>query len=235
LSPRRPRGPAWSHPSHTGTRAEGPDHDGDIDVGKGRTLTLKSADWPGPDARPQAAVGSASGPSAPPSLDVRFAIVHPNRVPEIPSQSFQRVRSSGLAILLVPRVQGEFLRAPLPSPTCSLLPRAGAGLAPVAGEPDTQCVSGNEKRGLQGSLLRARHRWSQGAMLAPVSGHQPRRVKTVLDLVGRVGDLRCDGARGQVLHISRWQPGTRQACRPARGPARRPPRCAAPARWRATW
>ena len=39
---------------------------------------------------------------------------------------------SGLAILLFRKVQGEFLRAPLPSPTCSLLPRAMAGLAPAS-------------------------------------------------------------------------------------------------------
>ena len=56
---------------------------------------------------------------------------------------------SGLASLLVHKVQGEFLRAPLPSPTCSLLPRAMAGFAPasrlacrshVAGVPPSPCV-----------------------------------------------------------------------------------------------
>ena len=39
---------------------------------------------------------------------------------------------SGLAIFLVHKVQGEFLRAPLPSPTCSPLPRATVGLAPTS-------------------------------------------------------------------------------------------------------
>ena len=39
---------------------------------------------------------------------------------------------SNHAILLVRKVQGEFLRAPLPSPTCSLLPRAMAGLPPAS-------------------------------------------------------------------------------------------------------
>ena len=39
---------------------------------------------------------------------------------------------SGLASFLVHEVQGEFLRAPLPSPTCSLLPRAMAGFAPAS-------------------------------------------------------------------------------------------------------
>ncbi len=39
---------------------------------------------------------------------------------------------SCLAILLILMVQGEFLRAPLPLSTCSLLPRAMAGLAPAS-------------------------------------------------------------------------------------------------------
>jgi len=39
---------------------------------------------------------------------------------------------SGLASALFRKVQGEFLRAPLPSPTCSLLPRAMAGFAPAS-------------------------------------------------------------------------------------------------------